>query len=137
MTRPSSAVTPPEAGASEPAALVQQRPRERLAALGPAALSDAELVALLLRTGARGADAVSLSRRLLSGCGGLRGMARSAEGKFRRFPGMGPGKTASLIAAFEISRRLAAHRLAAGDSIRSPEDVHRHFYPRLQDHLHE
>ena len=137
MTRPSSAVTPSGTGASEPTALAEQRPRERLAALGPEALGDAELVALLLRTGSRGADAVSLSRRLLSGCDGLRGMARSAEGEFRRFPGMGPGKTASLIAAFEISRRLAAHRLAAGDSIRSPEDVHRHFYPRLRDHLRE
>ena len=117
--------------------LTSQRPRERLSALGSEALSDAELVALLLRTGARGADAVALARQLLAGCGGLRGIARAAEGEIRRFPGMGPSKTASLVAALELSRRLAAHRLAPGAPIRSPEDVHRHFYPRLRDRLHE
>jgi DNA repair protein RadC len=50
---------------------------------------------------------------------------------------MGPTKTASLLAALEISRRLAVHRLEPGDAIHGPEDVHRHFYPWLRDTLHE
>ena len=67
-------------------------PRERLQALGPEALCDAELLALLLRTGCRGTDVVELSRSLLARCGGLRGVARAARGEMRSLPGMGPTK---------------------------------------------
>jgi DNA repair protein RadC len=112
-------------------------PRERLEALGSQALSDAELVALVLRTGTRDLDVLLLARRLLSRCGGLRGVARSGGGELRGSPGMGPAKTAGLLAALEIGRRLAIHRLEPGQRVRSAEDVHRHFYPRLRDTLHE
>lgn len=114
-----------------------EQPRERLEALGSQALSDAELVALILRTGTPDADALLLARRLLSRCGGLRGVARSGGGELRGAPGMGPAKTAGLLAALEIGRRLAIHRLSPGQRVRSAEDVHRHFYPRLRDTLHE
>jgi DNA repair protein RadC len=108
------------------------RPRERLEALGPEALSDAELVALLLRTGARGLGAVELAAALLASHGGLHGLARAAPARARSLPGLGPAKLASLRASIELGRRLAAARLRAGDPIRSPEDVHRHFHPHLR-----
>lgn len=108
------------------------RPRERLDALGPEALSDAELLALLLRTGDRGADALAIASRLLAERGGLPGLARAEGGDLVAIPGVGPAKSASLRASLEIGRRLAARRLAPGTPIRSPLDVFRHFHPRLR-----
>jgi DNA repair protein RadC len=119
------------------AADAQDRPRERLGALGAAVLSDFELLALVLRTGGRGADALDVSRGLLEQCGGLRGLARAGRSRLGEVGGMGPAKVASLEAAFELGRRLAATRLRTGDSIRGPEDVHRHFHQRLRDARHE
>ncbi len=113
------------------------RPRERLQSLGSHALGDDELLALLIRTGSRGRGGLVLARELLEHCGGLRGVARATPGEIAGAPGMGAAKTATVLAALEISRRLAAHRLHPGDAIRSPEDVHRHFFPRLRDTFQE
>jgi DNA repair protein RadC len=113
------------------------RPRERLEAVGPEALSDAELVALLLRTGARGADSHSVAARLLERPGGLLGLARASRRELAAMPGVGPAKQATLRAAFELGRRLAAGRLAPGASLRGPADVFRHFHPTLRDAPHE
>ena len=107
-------------------------PRERLDALGAEALSDAELLALLLRTGARGADVLSLAARLLSIHGGLPGLARKSPRDLARSAGVGPAKSASLCAAVELGRRLAARRLGPGAALRSPADVFQHFHPRLR-----
>jgi DNA repair protein RadC len=107
-------------------------PRERLRDLGPAALSDAELVALLLRTGGGGGDSVTVARGLLRRSGGLREAGRAPACELAAAPGVGPAKAASLRAAFEIGRRVASQRLSIGDAIRSPTDVHRHFYERLR-----
>jgi len=111
----------------------EDRPRERLRSRGSAALSDAELLALVLRTGGHGADALELSLELLGRCGGLRGLSQAGRFRMGEVPWMGPAKVASLEAAFELGRRLATRRLRAGDSIRGPEDVHRHFHHRLRD----
>ena len=100
---------------------------------GAQSLSDAELIALLLRTGTRGRGGTALARDLLARCGGLRGVSRATSAELAEASGIGPAKAASLLAALELSRRLAAHRLSPGDPIRSPDDVHRHFYPRLRD----
>ena len=107
-------------------------PRERLERLGPEALSDAEVIALLLRTGAAGRPAPELAAALLVGCGGLAGLAGAAVGQLRRTPGVGPAKGATVMAALELSRRLGARRLRPGDPIRGPEDVFRHFHARLR-----
>jgi DNA repair protein RadC len=114
-------------------ALKADLPRERLRRLGPDALSDAELVALVLRTGGRSADALEVARDVVHRCGGLRGAGRAAPRELSASVGMGPAKAASLRAAFEIGRRIAAQRLSIGDPIRTPDDVHRHFYERLRD----
>jgi len=111
-------------------------PRERLRDRGAAALSDAELLALLLRTGG-GEGALALAGDLLRRHGGLRGLARAGPGELLRASGMGEARTASLLAGLELSRRLAGRRLRPGDPIRDPADVHRHFHPVLRDLAHE
>jgi DNA repair protein RadC len=113
------------------------RPRERLEAVGPEALSDAELLALLLRTGARGADALSTAALLLGRHGGLLGLARASQRELSAQAGVGPAKQATLRAAFELGRRLAARRRAPGEALRGPADVFRHFHPTLRDAPHE
>ena len=115
------------------AAAPAEQPRERLAAYGVEALVDAELVALVLRTGAAGLTSVDLARQLLVRPAGLRGLSRALPAELRAAPGMGAAKAAALAATFEIGRRLAARRLQPGDPIRSAADVHRHFYPELRD----
>jgi DNA repair protein RadC len=113
------------------------RPRERLDAVGPEALSDAELTALLLRTGGRGADALAVASRLLERHGGILGLARASRRELSSLAGVGPAKQATLRAAFELGRRLAAGRLAPGTALRGPADVFRHFHPMLRDAAHE
>jgi len=108
------------------------RPRERLLAHGAAPLSDAELLALLLRTGVRGRSATSLARELL-GPSGLAGLAQAAPHELAAVAGIGPAKAAAVLAALELGRRLAAKPLRRGEKLGSPEDVHRHFHARLRD----
>jgi DNA repair protein RadC len=112
-------------------------PRERLVAVGAEALSDAELVALVLRTGGGGRDALGVARALLLHAGGRDGLARVARRDLCVQPGVGPAKSAALLAALELARRLAARPLRSGDAIRGPEDVHRHFFSRVRDAAHE
>lgn len=108
-------------------------PRERLLRLGAGALSDAELVALLLRTGSRRADALTAARALLAGEGGLRALLARTPGELQGHDGVGPAKAASVLAALEIGRRVATRRLGPGRGIRGPADVFRHFHARLRD----
>ena len=112
-------------------------PRERLRFEGVERLTPAELIALVLRTGDRRCDAVALARALLAREGGLGGLAERGLRELEGLPGLGPAKAASLQAAFELGRRLAATPLARGVAIRSPADVQRHFQPRLREHMRE
>ncbi len=111
-------------------------PRERLREQGTEHLADSELLALLLRTGARGRTAQALAKDLL-GEVGLHALARALPAELERLPGVGPAKAATLLAALELGRRLSERRLATGDAIRGPEDVFRHLHPRLRDAHHE
>jgi DNA repair protein RadC len=115
-----------------PAADSCNGPRERLLEQGAEALSDAELLALLLRTGAAGRDALALATDLLRCEGGLHRLAVAAPRELSRHGGVGPAKSASLVAALEIGRRLATRRLRAGDRVQSPGDVYGHFHARLR-----
>ncbi len=99
----------------------EERPRERLARLGPNALSNAELLAILLRTGLEGENAVQLASRLLNDMGGLTGMHRAGFEDLRQQHGLGIAKAAQIKAAIELGRRLA---VTTGDErplIQSPE----------------
>jgi DNA repair protein RadC len=84
----------------------EQRPRERLARLGPAALSDAELLAILLHNGRPGESALDIAAGLLSEYGGLRGLAQARFEELTRRAGVGNAKAAALVAAFHIGRRI-------------------------------
>jgi DNA repair protein RadC len=114
----------------------EERPRERLYALGACALSDAELLALFLRTGVRGKSAVALARELLCARGGLAGLlgARAAE---LRAPGLGPAKRAQLVAVLELVRRCLAQELRCGAALGSPGAVREYLRMLLADRTHE
>jgi len=101
-----------------------ERPRERLATHGAAALSDAELLAIFLRVGLPGKSAVDLARELLESFGGdLAGLAYSDTRKLAEFPGIGPAKAAQMTAALELARRALASPMKTRDILGSPEAV--------------
>ncbi len=110
------------------------RPRERLWSLGPAALTTAELLAILLGTGCGGASALEVAGRLLDvGGWSLRRLARRPAAELLRTQGIGPTKAARLLAALELGGRLAREKRPPVQRIREPEDVARLFRPRLRD----
>lgn len=100
-----------------------ERPREKLAALGAAALSDSELIAILLRTGIKGANAIEVARQLLARCGSLAGLARCSVAELSRVKGVGPAKAVQLAAAFGLGQRLARETLSR-QKIDAPELVY-------------
>ncbi len=112
---------------------LSDRPRERLASEGTGALSDAELLALLLRTGSHSKDALAVASELLNLHGGLRRVSQANGAELARSPGIGPAKSASILAALEIGRRLERRRLVVGTAMRGPVDIFRHFQPELRD----
>jgi DNA repair protein RadC len=107
-------------------------PRERLLRLGPRALSDAELLALLFRTGSGELGALEVARKVLVDHGGLGALSKMAGRELLSARGVGPAKSASLFAAMELGRRLAERTLHPGAPVRRPADVARHFFPRLR-----
>lgn len=98
----------------------QERPREKLLQHGPQRLSDAELLAIFLRTGMKGKSAVDLARELLGSFGGLRGVLEAGQDSFCSQPGLGPAKFAQLQAVIEMARRHLAEELKKGSAINSP-----------------
>lgn len=102
-----------------------ERPRERLAQYGPSALSDAELLAIMLRVGVKGENAVQVGQRLLTTYGGLMGLHRASYDEVCREHGLGQAKAAQIKAAIEIGNRLAQRKLAQEDrpAFNSPKDV--------------
>ncbi len=89
----------------------EDRPREKLATRGAAALSDSELIAILLRTGLPGANAVDVARQLLAEFKSLSGLARCTVTELSRIKGVGPAKAVQLAAAFGLASRLARETL--------------------------
>jgi DNA repair protein RadC len=100
-----------------------ERPRELLLEKGPEFVSDAGLVAILLRIGIKGKDAVSLSRELLNQFGGLRGLLNANKKDLDKVKGLGPAKTAQLLAATEIAKRQLKEKVLSGITIHGPEDL--------------
>ncbi len=100
-----------------------ERPRERLIAAGPGALSTAELVAILLGTGLPGEMVTDLARNLLVEFGGLHGLARMSVADLRRRKGLGEAKATQLKAALELARRLSVEHPDERFQIKSPSDV--------------
>lgn len=113
-----------------------ERPRERLLAQGAAALSDAELLAILLRTGTRGKNAVALARELLTAFGGVSGLLAGRAG-VERVKGLGTAKTAQLAAVTELARRSLGEALAGGAALTSPGAVRDYLRLALGGREHE
>jgi DNA repair protein RadC len=101
----------------------EDRPRERLSRLGPSALSNEELLALLLGTGSRGESVLERARRLLAAHGGLAGLAGVSGAELRRERGIKEARAAAIEAALEIARRLATVTLTDRDLLNEPRLV--------------
>ncbi len=115
----------------------QTRPRERLVREGAQALSDPELLALLLRVGVRGKSAVELGRDILQHFGSLHGLFGATLGDCAEVHGLGMAKYAQLQAVMELARRAIAEQLQAGEAFGSPELVKRYLRMKLGGQRHE
>ena len=113
------------------------RPREKLLTKGPAALSDAELLAIFLRTGVAGKSAVDLARELLTRFGSLTRLFAAEEKDFCAVLGLGPAKYVQLKAVLEMAKRGLAEELRAGDALSSPKAVRDYLRLMLQGRQEE
>lgn len=100
-----------------------QRPRERALALGVAALTDVELVALILRSGTQGVDVVTLAGRLLAEAGSLHALTRWREPDFRRLKGIGRVKSVQLCTVMEVARRVLGAERQLAPELNNPADT--------------
>jgi DNA repair protein RadC len=112
----------------------RDRPRERLWAIGPAALTAQELLAIVLGTGCAGRDALAVSGALLERVeGSLRRLAARPPAELAGVPGVGRGKAARVTASLELGRRVGMEETPPPERIRGPADVHRYYASRLRD----
>jgi len=114
-----------------------ERPREKLLARGAEALSDAELLAIFLRTGTRGKTAVDLARETLHQFGGLRGLLTASEAAFCTLPGLGQAKYVQLQAVLALAQRHLSETLQRDAGLHSPEQTKQYLLSRLRDLPHE
>ena len=115
----------------------EERPRERLLAHGPEALSDPELLAIFLRTGTAGMPVMDLARHLIQEFSGLRGLMSASRRQFCQVHGLGTAKYAQVQAAMEMARRVMDEPLRQGDPLTSPADTRRFLTSRLGTYPHE
>ncbi len=108
-----------------------ERPRERLLAGGEAALSDVELLAIIIRSGSQQATALELAGRLLSAFGSFRRLAAASAAELTRVRGIGPAKAAQIKAALAIARRYASEKLPPGTAVAGSEQLYRYMRERL------
>ena len=111
----------------------RERPRELLLAKGPQGLSDAQLLAILLRIGRPDFSAVQVAMDLLSQLEGLRGLANRSLEELCAIPGIGPAKAAQILAAIELGKRTLAIPLTEGKRIQGSQHIFQHYYPLLRD----
>ncbi len=112
------------------------RPREKLLARGPQALSDVELLAILLRTGMAGKNVFQLSEELL-GPGGIAGLLQASVQSLQLVKGLGPAKQAELLAVFELARRALSQRLKEREAFHTPDAVKHYLQLQLAHQNHE
>jgi len=111
---------------------VSDRPQERLEKLGPGALSDTELLAMLLRSGSRGHNVISIAQRLIAEAGSLAALVKWNEADFRRLTGIGRVKALQLVTVMEIVRRGLAKDPEPEDAVLNrPELIHAHFKAQI------
>lgn len=113
------------------------RPREKLLARGPAALSDAELLALLLRTGLPGKNALQMGQELVDTFGGVAGLLHTGPQALKSIKGLGPAKRAELVAVLELARRALAQQLQDKPLFSTPQAVRDYLQLQLGSRPHE
>jgi len=116
---------------------VSEQPREKLLALGSMAISDAELLAIFLRTGVKGRSAVDLARDLLQQFGGLRQLLDADKDEFCSHHGLGVAKYVQMQASLEMTRRHMMEKLVNGDVLGSPDDTRQYLLLRMRDYKQE
>jgi DNA repair protein RadC len=114
-----------------------ERPRERLIERGAQALSDAELVAVLLGTGSAGANALEFARQLIAHFGSLRRMLSADRGDLLAQRGLGPARYAMLMAALELARRHYCEAMRAGPAMNAPAATRQFLTAQLRDRPYE
>ena len=114
-----------------------ERPRERLLSQGPQALTNAQLLAILLRVGRQGSSAVQVGMDILDRLGDVAGLAQCGIEELCAVPGVGEAKAAQLKAAIELGKRALASPLTKGTKIASSRDLFAHYHPTLRDLRHE
>lgn len=115
----------------------QERPREKLLSKGPAALSDAELLAIFLRTGLQGKTAIDLSRDLMTNHDGLRGLVETDSKTFCKTKGLGLAKYCQIQAAIELGKRYLHENLLKKDVLSSPNDTKKYLLAQLRAYPYE
>ena len=105
------------------------RPREKLERLGPAALGDNELLALVLGSGSRDVDALELANRVIGHAGGLHGLTRAGVGDLRRVQGIGRARAAQVLAAVELGRRTLVRAVADRPRLNTPRQMATYLLP--------
>ncbi len=116
---------------------IAERPREKLLDKGAAALSDAELLAIFLRTGCKGCSAVDLARQLLASFDGLKPMLQASQDDFCQHKGLGSAKYAQLQAVLEMAKRHMFEQLSRGDALCSPAQTRQYLMAQLASYPHE
>lgn len=114
-----------------------ERPREKLVRRGPASLSDAELLAIFLRTGVAGKTAVDVARQLMTHFGSLRALFNADFAEFPRSLGIGPAKYAQLKAVLEMGQRYLGEAFRPGSELTSPLDTRQYLSAMLRGRPHE
>ena len=113
------------------------RPREKLLARGPGALSDAELLALLLRTGLPGKNALQMGQELISTFGGVSGLLNTPAEALKKIKGLGPAKRAEIVAVLELARRALASQLQEKPVFSNPTAIREYLQLQLGGRDHE
>ena len=116
---------------------INQRPRERLIAIGPQALSDSELLAVFLRIGVKGKSAVDLGRDMIGHFGSLNKLFAATLSDFSAINGLGPAKFAQLQAVLELARRALGEELRTGVTLNSPQIVKQYLQLLLNNKPYE
>ena len=109
------------------------RPREKLALRGPAALSNAELLAILIGSGSAGESAVELTKRVLNDCRNLNTLGKLSIAELTRYKGMGPAKAITILAACELGKRRQMEKAEERPDLGSATAIYNHLHPLMQD----
>jgi DNA repair protein RadC len=116
---------------------LSDQPREKLLSRGAESLSDAELLAVFLRTGVKGKSAVELGQDLIDRFSGFRNLLAADSGLIDSMPGLGPAKYVQLKAVMEMARRYLSECLTRGQQLTSPADTRSYLLLRMRDYQHE